>query len=297
VTTYAATIESIMTKVAGGARAMVNFVRGDLDATETQVPLVMRAHASLSTGAIIEMGTELAYVMEIETTSKVATVVRGWAGTVPVAHPDGTVVRLNPRFTRREATEEFWVECSASFPNIGRPATVAVPVSPGQRVAAVTVPSAVVGDTLACRYGDGRSVRGVVRPITTFDDAGSATAGAQLVLNEAAAGSGTLVVTLLVPYDAGVTPETVAPSADLETVLGASRSGLNALVLGTVFRLMQTRSVQRTDLANQNESRLGEEVTVGDLATITDRLRQVRDRARAEAAQQLHAVYPWRMRS
>ena len=94
---------------------------------------------------------------------------------------------------------------------------------------------------------------------------------------------------------ADVIAEDVGVDEDLESTLGATRSGLNALVIGTVYRLMTTRVVQRTDLAHQSESRLAEEVSIGDLATLTDKLRVVRDRARADAASQLRSAYPWRL--
>ena len=313
-------IEQVLAKSAGATRPQVTFTRGDVDAEVGQVPMQRPPNgAALSPGVIVEVDTEMMYILDVDSTSGVPTVVRGWGETEPTLHTDQSVVRINPRFPRHEVVSEFWVECSASYPNIGRPHTSRVWPAPGDRTVnlsfgdydgevpeldsvktgTIPIPGAVVGDLLAIRstnvFGN-HNVRGQIRQSTWFGpDLGSGTPYAQLALAEPASGGGPMDVTVMVPYDAGIVPETVAPDDDIADLLGASRSGLNALVLGTVFRLMQTRVVQRTDLGHQNESRIHDEVTVGDLATVIDRLRIIRDRARSEAALQLRALYPWRV--
>ena len=320
-TTYAALIDSVIAKTMGAARPLLTFVVGDLDDVSTDVALRRVGGTTLTPGAVLEVDTELCYVLTVNATSGEATVVRGWGGTEATGHVDATAARINPRFSRHEAIDEFWVECSASYPNIGRPHTSRIATLPGDSIVAIAlgdydgavpeldslrtgiaaIPGSVVGDLLAARSNNGygsSNVRAQVRQSVWFmDGSGAQVPYGQLVLANPAPAAGTLDVTVMVPYDAGITPETIRDDEDMESLLGASRSAINALVLGTVFRLMQTRVVQRTDIANQNESRSHDEVTVGDMATVIERLRIIRDRARAEAAQQLRAMYPWRVQS
>jgi hypothetical protein len=56
--------------------------------------------SGFSTG-MVEIGTELVYVQEIDrTTGEFSGVLRGFRGTTPVAWPAGTLMRNNPRFPR-----------------------------------------------------------------------------------------------------------------------------------------------------------------------------------------------------
>ncbi len=317
-TPYSTVIDQIQAKVAGASRPQVTFLRADITDVDAEVPMRRTPNQSaLAAGVVVEVDDELMYVLDVDSTTATPMVVRGWAGTTATAHNDETLVRVNPRFPRHEVVSEFWIECSASYPNIGRPHTTRIHTVAGDSILAIPlgdfdgvvpdldslatgvapIPGSVVGDMLAVRSNNGygsSNVRATVRQSMWFD-APEPTPYAQVVLANPVPASGTLDVTVMVPYDAGTVPELVAPSDDIEVVLGATRSGLNALVLGTVFRLMQTRVVQRTDLAHQNESRTHDEVTVGDLATVIDRLRIIRDRARSEAALQLRALYPWRV--
>lgn len=68
--------------------------------TTTATSLVVGTNYRMGEGSRIEIGSELMYVSAFNTTTKTATVVRGFHGTTPAAHTSGAMVITNPRVPR-----------------------------------------------------------------------------------------------------------------------------------------------------------------------------------------------------
>ena len=99
-TTFGDLIEKVYRRTMGGIRERTVQIdqTGGLDADDTSAILEGAQGNGIAPGSILGIEQELLYVTAWDGTS--ATVLRGYYGSIPTSHVDGTIVYINPRYSR-----------------------------------------------------------------------------------------------------------------------------------------------------------------------------------------------------
>jgi hypothetical protein len=101
-TTFGDLIEKVYRRVMGGIRertVQINQPNG-IGTTDTSIVLSGAQTSGISPGVILSVELELLYVVAWNATSLTATVLRGYYGSVPTSHINGTIIYINPRYSR-----------------------------------------------------------------------------------------------------------------------------------------------------------------------------------------------------
>jgi len=99
-TTFGDLIEKVYRRVMGGIRERTVQLSGAITDVQTSVTVTGAQAGSIAPGVILSCELELMYVTAWNSSSGVATVTRGYYGSVPNNHNDGTIIYLNPRYSR-----------------------------------------------------------------------------------------------------------------------------------------------------------------------------------------------------
>jgi len=101
-TTFGDLIEKVYRRVMGGIRERTVQINqtGGIGTTDTSVVLSGAQTSGISPGVILSVELELMYVVEWNATTLKATVLRGYYGSTPTSHINGTIIYINPRYSR-----------------------------------------------------------------------------------------------------------------------------------------------------------------------------------------------------
>jgi len=108
-TTFGDIIEKVYRRVMGGIRertvqvassSSVNTTYAAIGSTDTSILLIGSQISSIFPGVILAVDLELIYVLGWNASSGIATVERGYYGSIPTAHDAGTLGYINPRYSR-----------------------------------------------------------------------------------------------------------------------------------------------------------------------------------------------------
>jgi hypothetical protein len=288
-TTAANVIDRALRQLLSGTVEPRNKLQISIDANDTSV-VTTYALEGLRQGQTFEIDSELFYIWEADNGTKTLTVERGYAGTIPVAHADGSLVKLQPRFPRAqmlEAINDELADLSSPVNGLFQVKTVDIDYNGSDTMIdldGVTDIIDLLGVSvryLTDDYPVARRVR-LVRNVPT-DDFPS---GLALRFDQ-----GVFPGRLRIVYKAPYSP-VASESDNLLTVSGVQDSVVDLLVLGGQIRLMGPREIKRNFTESQGDTRRAEEVGVGAVSgSITNLLRMRRDRIISEAAK-LKRSYP-----
>jgi hypothetical protein len=288
-TTAANVIDRALRQLLSGTVEPRNKLQISIDANDTSV-VTTYALEGLRQGQTFEIDSELFYIWEADNGTKTLTVERGYAGTIPVAHSDGSLVKLQPRFPRAqmlEAINDELADLSSPVNGLFQVKTVDIDYNGSDTMIdldGVTDIIDLLGVSvryLTDDYPVARRVR-LVRNVPT-DDFPS---GLALRFDQ-----GVFPGRLRIVYKAPYSP-VASESDNLLTVSGVQDSVVDLLVLGGQIRLMGPREIKRNFTESQGDTRRAEEVGVGAVSgSITNLLRMRRDRIISEAAK-LKRSYP-----
>ena len=241
-------------------------------------------------GSVIEIESELMYVWESSTATKTLTVQRGYDGTTAVAHTNGVLATVNPRFPRQQMLDSLNSDIddlSSTVNGLFRVVAQDISYNGSDRQINITSAAGII-DLLDVRlryladdYPVIRNVR-LQRNLPTADFA----SGFAIVFDEPVMAGSLRVVTKREFTRAS------SESSDLQTACFVPQSCEDILEMGVLLRMMNGREIKRNFIESQGDTRRSDEVPAGatrDSLTNIQRLR--RERIIAEAAR-LKQQYP-----
>jgi len=241
-------------------------------------------------GSVIEIESELMYVWESSTATKTLTVQRGYDGTTAVAHTNGVLATVNPRFPRQQMLDSLNSDIddlSSTMNGLFRVVAQDITYNGSDRQINLTSATGIIDlidvrlRYLADDYPVIRKVR-LQRNLPTADFA----SGFAIVFDEPVmAGS------LRVVMKREITRAS-SESSDLQSACFVPQSCEDILEMGVLLRMMNGREIKRNFIESQGDTRRSDEVPAGstrDSLTNIQRLR--RERIIAEAAR-LKQQYP-----
>ena len=241
-------------------------------------------------GSVIEIESELMYVWESSTATKTLTVQRGYDGTTAVAHTNGVLATVNPRFPRQQMLDSLNSDIddlSSTMNGLFRVVAQDITYNGSDRQINLTSGAGII-DLLDVRlryladdYPVIRNVR-LQRNLPTADFA----SGFAIVFDEPVMAGSLRVVTKREFTRAS------SESSDLQSACFVPQSCEDILEMGVLLRMMNGREIKRNFIESQGDTRRSDEVPAGatrDSLTNIQRLR--RERIIAEAAR-LKQQYP-----
>jgi hypothetical protein len=241
-------------------------------------------------GSVIEIESELMYVWESSTATKTLTVQRGYDGTTAVAHTNGVLATVNPRFPRQQMLDSLNSDIddlSSTMNGLFRVVAQDITYNGSDRQINLTSATGIIDlidvrlRYLADDYPVIRKVR-LQRNLPTADFA----SGFAIVFDEPVMAGSLRVVTKREFTRAS------SESSDLQTACFVPQSCEDILEMGVLLRMMNGREIKRNFIESQGDTRRSDEVPAGstrDSLTNIQRLR--RERIIAEAAR-LKQQYP-----
>jgi hypothetical protein len=241
-------------------------------------------------GSIIEIESELMYVWESSTATKTLTVQRGYDGTTAVAHTNGVLATVNPRFPRQQMLDSLNSDIddlSSTMNGLFRVVAQDITYNGSDRQINLTSATGIIDlidvrlRYLADDYPVIRKVR-LQRNLPTADFA----SGFAIVFDEPVMAGSLRVVTKREFTRAS------SESSDLQSACFVPQSCEDILEMGVLLRMMNGREIKRNFIESQGDTRRSDEVPAGstrDSLTNIQRLR--RERIIAEAAR-LKQQYP-----
>ena len=101
-TTFGDLIEKVYRRVMGGIRERTVQIdqTGGISSTAVEITLYGAQTSGVAPGVILAVEMELLYVVQWDSTSLKATVMRGYYGSTATSHINGTICYINPRYSR-----------------------------------------------------------------------------------------------------------------------------------------------------------------------------------------------------
>lgn len=93
-------IEKVYRRVMGGIRERAVQMNGAIGSDDTTVTLQGLQISGIAPGTTLGIELEVLYVDSWDSGTSTATVLRGYLGSTPSAHIDGTITYINPRYSR-----------------------------------------------------------------------------------------------------------------------------------------------------------------------------------------------------
>jgi len=292
VTTAGQLIDRVNSELLAGTVEERNKLAASTDSSQTDIEMTYSL-GSLRENTVFQIGTELMYVWEVNTTSKTATVDRGYGGTTAAAHTIGDIVTVSPRFPRHQILNGLnadLADLSSPMNGLFQMKTVDVSYNGSDRMVNLTGVTEII-DLYDVRYRYLNDDYPIVRNVRLLRDMPVSDFASGFVLAfDAPVRAGSVRVLYKAPYTA------FATEADTVAGAGGTASLDDLLILGAQIRVMAGREVKRNFTESQGDTRRAEEVPAGAVGgSILNLQRLRRDRIQAEAAR-LNRQYPIRIR-
>lgn len=291
-TTAGQLIDRVNSELLAGTVEERNKLAASTDASQTDIEMTYSL-GSLRENTVFQIGTELFYVWEVNTTSKTATVERGHGGTTAATHTLGDIVTVNPRFPRQSVLNNLNAELtdlSSPMNGLFQMKTVDVTYNGSDRMVNLTGVTDII-DLYDVRYRYLNDDYPIVRNVRLLRDMPTTDFASGFALTfDTPVRSGSVRVLYKAPYTA------FTAESDTVSDAGGTSSLDDLLSLGAQIRVMAGREVKRNFTESQGDTRRAEEVPAGAVGgSILNLQRLRRDRIQAEAAR-LNRQYPTRIR-
>ena len=291
-TTAGQLIDRVNSELLAGTVEERNKLALAVDASATTITFTYDL-GPLRDNTVFQIGTELMYVWEANSTAKTAEVERGYGGTTAASHSIGDVVIHNPRFPRHMVLNQLNAELgdlSSPMNGLFQIKTLDVSYNGSDRMVNLAGVTDMI-DLYDVRYRYLSDDYPIVRNVRLLRDMPTSdfTSGFALAF-DAPVRAGSVRVLYKAAYDLF--------TAESDTVAGAGGSSTldDLLSLGAQIRVMAGREVKRNFSESQGDTRRAEEVPAGAIGgSILNLQRLRRDRIQAEAAR-LNRQYPIRIR-
>ena len=291
-TTAGQLIDRVNSELLAGTVEERNKLALAVDASATTITFTYDL-GPLRDNTVFQIGTELMYVWEANSTAKTAEVERGYGGTTAASHAIGDVVIHNPRFPRHMVLNQLNAELgdlSSPMNGLFQIKTLDVSYNGSDRMVNLAGVTDMI-DLYDVRYRYLSDDYPIVRNVRLLRDMPTSDFASGFVLAfDAPVRAGSVRVLYKAPYTA------FATEADTVADAGGTSSLDDLLILGAQIRVMAGREVKRNFTESQGDTRRAEEVPAGAVGgSILNLQRLRRDRIQAEAAR-LNRQYPIRIR-
>ena len=291
-TTAGNLVDRVIQQTLAGTVEERNKIASSIDASTTTV-VTTYGLASLREQTVFELGSELLYIWDSNTSTKTLTVERGFGGTTAASHSSGDTITVSPKFPRKmvlDALNDELADLSSPMNGLFQMKTVDISYNGSDRMINLTGITSLI-DVYDVRWRYLNDDYPVVRRYRLMRDMPTAdfSTGFALAFDEPILASSVRVL-----YKDAYTPFSTEASTLDST--GAESNLADLLVMGAQIRLLAGREVKRNFIESQGDTRRADEVPAGAMnASVTNLLRLRRDRIQAEAAR-LNRQYPTRIR-
>jgi hypothetical protein len=261
-------------------------------ATTGTTLVVQGIASSIVKGVVIEVNSELMYVISV--TSTTVSVMRGYGGSTPGTHTAGDVVRVSPKFpTHRiiDSLNDDLADLSAPNQGLFQMKTTSFTYNAsvdGYDLSGLT--SAEIDSIYSVTYADAGSAASEPEVsswrLRRNRDTSSFSSGLALILYSGAWPGQTVTVSYKAPFTS------ITNAATARSATGLAATAYDLPPLGAAMALMTTTPIRREFLDAQGTSRMADEVPPGAIsASFRDLMGRRRARVEAEAAR-LVSQYP-----
>lgn len=266
-------------------------------AGDSTLMLATTPPAALRAGTLLCIDLELLWVTNVNTSTNVISVLRGYLDSDAADHTVGALIEIAPRFTMLDIVDAMVNELAAWGPGLYRTVddtftvdttaeTLELPLAWSGLYGVCQVRQSSVGTTnTVWPELPARLIRGTA---TGFD--GAPTSGVMLRFLEPIR-SGSVHVVAALPFDVSA----LTTDVDLLDTVGMHESQLDVLELGVRRRLLLQGDNDLGARQAQDDSRLAEENPVGGMLSIHQLQLALYSRRRTEEANRLARLYPLRM--
>lgn len=252
-------IDKALYHLKGNTREEYNKLASSINSSVTTI-VMSAALRGIQINQEIEIGTEIIYVLDIDTTTRTITdCIRGFKGSTAASHTADDAVTVGPRFYRHVVLTEINNELKAlSGKGVFRIRSLDIDYDAAIRGYDITSITDLI-DVYEIRIqyptleGDWRLIRDyeVARGMPTTDFP----SGNAILIDELAQTG----YPMRIRYRAGFT--TLASGSDVvETVSGIHTEAVELLELGAAIGMIMGREIPRNDMASQKDPRRSEEV-------------------------------------
>lgn len=288
-------VEKLRRQLAAAQRWEVTILDASANDTQDELSLRYELTPSIEAGAILSINDEDVYVLEVDTSTYVVTVIRGWNGSDAGHHDVNDVVWIEPRWTGADLADTLRDEILSWPTKLFRVFGATVDVaSDDETVELATTFTGLYGiidvrfnetaaDTTAWKRADVRLQRGYS---TTWE--GAATSGVLLRYKRGVLPAGSLYVEAAMPFDIDAWDW----EADLVDDIGIPESCIDLATLGVKVRLLADSEIGRSARDAQGDARNAQETPPGAAIGAAEALRQLYMRRMAEEVARLAARYP-----
>jgi hypothetical protein len=287
-------IEATLDFLTNASREEVNRLSSSINSTATQFNVDF-ALGGIQIGALLDIDLEVMRVLNVDGTSKSVTVARGQRGSTAASHTGGTLIQVNPRYSRwsiwRALNDEI---ASLAGAGLFQMKTLDVTYNPsisGYDLTGVTSAE----DIYTVRYkvpGSTKEWGTLERSDWSFDPLAPTSdfpSGFALFVHCGGYSGQPLRVAYKAPFT-----QLSSPSDVVETVTGIPVSMNDILVLGSAIRLHVGREAGRGAYETQAEPRRAEEVPVGSQVSAVTAWQRLRAARIDEERRRLQRRYPIR---
>lgn len=291
-TTAGNLVDRVIQQTLAGTVEERNKIASSIDASTTTV-VTTYGLGSLREQTVFELGSELLYIWDSNTSTKTLTVERGFGGTTAASHSSGDTITVSPKFPRKmvlDALNDELADLSSPMNGLFQMKTVDLSYNGTDRMINLAGVTTMI-DVYDVRWRYSDDDYPVVRRYRLMRDMPTAdfSTGLALAFDDVLKSSSVRVI-----YKDAYTA--FASEASTLSSTGASDNLADLLVLGAQIRLLAGREVKRNFIESQGDTRRADEVPAGAMnASVTNLLRLRRDRIQAEAAR-LNRQYPTRIR-
>lgn len=262
---------------------------GTLTTAATTLNVVDRP-AGVQAGMIIEVDDELAFIWSA--TGNALTVNRAYGGTTAAQHADGSIVKVEPRWTRQDIIDQCRAEIRSWPKSLYQVSSLDLSFGAADTEADLSGVTTDVIRILTVQEEpattDGRW-KWVPFWFSRDHDTGDFASGMAIHLRRPAFGVAT---TVRVTYAHAFDTSTFASATDLESTVGLASSMIDIAEFGAAYRILAMAEADRTDTSAQGSPRLAEEVQGGLSAQVASFMLQQRNLRISEEAAKLLARYP-----
>jgi hypothetical protein len=301
----------------GTSRDTVNMLAGALDAPAALTPETITLQNSLQgivIGALLVVGDETMYVVDISNSTKQASVIRGYDGTTPAVASIGALVSVDPPWTRKIVQDRIKDELRSWPPQVFAVRSIEAPIVNLQRgydlgsisssveiirLLTVTAPEPpYIGDPGYWNFpGNNLASQVWINYPYVYNpnaDTSMFPSGRSVTLNGTAqpVANGNLHIVYAAPFDVDTS---WTDSTDLIASVGLDSRWLDIVPLGATARLLRSISVRRAMLNVQGQSRDDQDVTMQAILLAAQQYENTRASRLSDAQMQLMSDWPYRV--
>lgn len=291
-TTAGTLVDRVINQLLSGVSEERNKLADAVNSTTDSIPFLYSL-ASTRENALFEIDSEIFFVWQANTTSKVATVQRGYAGTTAASHSANAIIKINPRFPRAEtllALNSELMDLASPMNGLYQIKTVDISYNGSDRMVNLTGVTSI-NEIYDVRYRYLNDDYPIVRDVRLLRDMPTTDfASGYALAFDTSIRAGTVRVIYKAPFGSFTTEASTTENAGVPSHLE------DLLVLGAQIRLMAGREIKRNFIESQGDTRRSEEVPPG--ATVNSMIglqRLRRERILSESAR-LAKQYPTRIR-